>query len=480
MFFNEYDMLEGRLEYLYDTVDYFIIVENDVTHNGNKKPMNYASNIDRYRKYQRKIIYLPLSTDTSKYDWNRSPPIGTLDVTTYYASMAMDVDQRNYISQGLKHFKPTDVVMISDLDEIPNKQSIRQAVHQINNGVEAISFVQDMFYYNLKQKQVNPWTGTVITTNRAVAEKSPQWFRRKRWEFPTITNAGWHLSYWMSLEKIQHKILNFAHQEYNIPEFTDINKIAKRVRDGRDLYDRGGAYDFILVDRKSLNSEFLTVFEKYEPRDTDMMKTITDFKNAHLGCGGVIANNYINIDFLDVFFNQTLQSNAVYSIPDAGNNAYFLKHNLQLGIPIQSNQLDTVYHSHFLEHLNDQDGRHFIEECFRVLKSGGVMRFLVPDLELWSRNYINGNQEFFDHYRNMWLPDHDRYKTNGQIFMGALHNHEHKMGYDFETCKYILERTGFTSVVKVQYGVGNIPSIDRLEDPNPREFESLAIECIKP
>lgn len=265
MFFNEYDMLEGRLEYLYDIVDYFVIVENDVTHNGNKKPMNYVSNIERYRKYQKKIIYLPMSTDTSKYDWNREPPVGALDVTTYYASMAMDVDQRNYITQGLKHFKPTDIVMISDLDEIPNKQSIRQAMHQLNSGVEAISFVQDMFYYNLKQKQVNPWAGTVITTNRSITEKSPQWFRRKRWDLPKIMNAGWHLSYWMSLEKIQHKIMNFAHQEYNIPEFADINKIAERVRAGKDLYDRD--YNaFEPVARHSLNLELVKAFEKYEPK----------------------------------------------------------------------------------------------------------------------------------------------------------------------------------------------------------------------
>ena len=49
MFFNEYDILEGRLEYLYDTVDYFVIVESDITHSGQKKSLNYANNIDRYR-----------------------------------------------------------------------------------------------------------------------------------------------------------------------------------------------------------------------------------------------------------------------------------------------------------------------------------------------------------------------------------------------------------------------------------------------
>jgi len=269
MFFNEFDMLEGRLEYLFDTVDYFVIVENDLTHSGNKKPMNYANNTERYRKFQKKIIYLPLSTDHSKYDWKRVPPVGSLDVTSYYASMAMDVDQRNYIAQGLKQFKPTDIIMISDLDEIPTKKAIKQAIQHINSGVEAVAFVQDMFYYNLKQKQTNPWAGTILTTNKSVAEKSPQWFRRKRWELPKIMDAGWHLSYWMTPEQIQHKIMNFAHQEYNIPDIINLGNIAERIRTGKDLFGRETSTtsytEFIPVDRSSLNPDLLSVFAKFEP-----------------------------------------------------------------------------------------------------------------------------------------------------------------------------------------------------------------------
>ena len=77
IFFNEYDILEGRLEYLYDVVDYFVIVEMDVSFNGNPKPMNFSNNIHRYRKYADKILYFPYSPDTSKYDFTKTIEPGT-------------------------------------------------------------------------------------------------------------------------------------------------------------------------------------------------------------------------------------------------------------------------------------------------------------------------------------------------------------------------------------------------------------------
>ena len=51
-FFNELDLLEGRLEYLYNSVDYFILVESNLTHSGKAKPMIFIQNIERFKKYQ--------------------------------------------------------------------------------------------------------------------------------------------------------------------------------------------------------------------------------------------------------------------------------------------------------------------------------------------------------------------------------------------------------------------------------------------
>ena len=117
-------------------------------------------------------------------------------------------------------------------------------------------------------------------------------------------------------------------------------------------------------------------------------KNYLNFRNCQIGSGNWIANNYLNIDLLDFMFDEEVNPGTCIKVLNAGDNAYFLKHDIATGIPIKNNQLEVVYHSHILEHFNDEDGFRLLHECFRILKSGGVMRILVPDLELWSKNYI--------------------------------------------------------------------------------------------
>ena len=66
---NEIDILEGRLEYLYDMVDMFIIVEANITHNGTPKKLNYLDNIQRFKKFSDKILYCPIAMNPANYDF---------------------------------------------------------------------------------------------------------------------------------------------------------------------------------------------------------------------------------------------------------------------------------------------------------------------------------------------------------------------------------------------------------------------------
>jgi beta-1,4-mannosyl-glycoprotein beta-1,4-N-acetylglucosaminyltransferase len=261
MFFNELDMLEGRLEYLYDQVDYFVIVESDRTHSGQPKPMNYLANLPRFRKYSDKIIYSPYSPDVDKYNDELFKETGVFSPAV---AMNMDEDQRRHIGKSLKLFSPTDIIIISDLDEIPSKRALRLAIGQLKTNKLAVGLVQEMFYYNLKQRQIGDWVGTVVTMNKNFAARDLQWFRDNRWNLPRIEQAGWHLSYWGSFDKIQTKILNFAHQEWRDNEYTDIDKITERVLNGKDLFNRGGSYDFEPVDPATLDPELVNSFGKYQ------------------------------------------------------------------------------------------------------------------------------------------------------------------------------------------------------------------------
>jgi beta-1,4-mannosyl-glycoprotein beta-1,4-N-acetylglucosaminyltransferase len=256
---NEIDILEGRLEYLYDMVDMFIIVESNITHNGTPKKLNYLDNIQRFKKFSDKILYCPIYMNPDNYDF-----VTVFDDQYKSGLWKVENEQRNHIIQGLQFFEDDAFVMISDLDEIPRKSSISIAMNFINEEVPMLGFKQDLYFYNLNQKQVYECYGTVLCKNKTVKQNSPQFVRLKRWRhyIPYMDNAGWHLSYWGSPEEIRNKIIIAPHQEYNKPKFTDINNIIEKITTSQDLFERDNP--LVVVDRSTHDPEFYNIFERYE------------------------------------------------------------------------------------------------------------------------------------------------------------------------------------------------------------------------
>ncbi len=211
------------------------------------------------------------------------------------------------------------------------------------------------------------------------------------------------------------------------------------------------------------------------------MPELTDlspqFKKFHLGCGTIFIKDYLNIGWWTHLGESTL-----YAAPNGVEGTYLYNHDLVKGIPAADNSLEVVYHSHLLEHLSNAEGIEFVAACYRVLQPGCIMRVLVPDLELWSKNYVYGNQFFFDEYRRFGLnDDKEQYPTNGAIFMGMLHNHGHKMGYDFETLKSVLQRVGFHRIRRTMVQESDLPDIAVVEPYFAlKALESLCVECYKP
>ncbi|WP_347272951.1 glycosyltransferase [Candidatus Kuenenia sp.] len=112
-------------------------------------------------------------------------------------------------------------------------------------------------------------------------------------------------------------------------------------------------------------------------------------KLLNLGCGSHYKEGWVNVDF-----NST----------GPGVIAY----NLNCGIPFEDGSLDVVYHSHLLEHFSKNSAQRFMSECHRVLKDGGIIRVVVPDLEQIIKWYstlleksLNGDQEAQKRYE--WI-----------------------------------------------------------------------------
>lgn len=210
---------------------------------------------------------------------------------------------------------------------------------------------------------------------------------------------------------------------------------------------------------------------------------VNQIGRLHLGCGSLIAEGFVNVDENFGPISANLKPGFFYAIQEKPDT-YILKHDLRDGIPARPDSLEVIYHSHFLEHLSRQDGRSFLGQCFECLKPGGVMRLVVPDFELWCRNYVTGNDAFFQWYKNTYLGrENPLYQTNAQIFTGMIYNHGHQMAYDFATLTHLLQQAGFVNIRRCDWGCSDaLPTIAKVEDSQPgfssqRRHESLLIEC---
>lgn len=252
-FFNEYDMLEARLEYYYDFVDKFVISECDHTHAGNYKGFNFEKEMGRYEKYMDKITYLKLSIDPKDYDFTKPKN------TDYNAgNWILEKQQRNYLTNGFTN--PEDFVMISDVDEVCTIESIQKAMSNFNESVGVVGSNQEMFWYSFKTKEPNFWSGTILTKVKHAIEYSPEFFRVRRWGVPKELQ-GYHMTYFMDIEKMKYKIENFAHQELNQQEFTEIEKIKERIANNIEPFARPNV-PLVEVAKENIDDKIYKIFSK--------------------------------------------------------------------------------------------------------------------------------------------------------------------------------------------------------------------------
>lgn len=194
-FFNELDLLQIRFEELYSRVDKFILVEAELTQSLIPKPLYFEQNKDRYSKFLDKVIHVKMPASKCPNNKNNI--------------WEMENAQRNYMLNGISmcDLKNDDIILISDLDEIPNGKVISElpAIFK-SNDLRACSFEMDFYAYflNLKAKSRN-WIGTVACEYFTFSKYDPQYLRNRKDFLPIIPEAGWHFSWLGGYEKIHEK-----------------------------------------------------------------------------------------------------------------------------------------------------------------------------------------------------------------------------------------------------------------------------------
>ena len=243
-FFNEEHILDLRLNILDEFVDFFVIVESTTDHQGNVKKLNFDSK--KFNKFSKKIIYI-IVDDTSESI--KKPHQG--------GESLVEQHQRNSLLKGLKNCHDEDLVILSDVDEIPDLTKLN--IFDKKKNKYAV-FSQKMFNYkiNLLNETENNWLGSKICLKKNL--KSPQWLRNlkfKKYPFwridkprnlQIIENGGWHFAYLQSPENISQKIKSFAHGEFNKAHFVNQDNIKKKIEMGEDIFDRGINYKRVEID----------------------------------------------------------------------------------------------------------------------------------------------------------------------------------------------------------------------------------------
>ena len=249
MYFDEEMILDIRLNTLDKYVDYFIISESNFTHSGKKRNLNF--DINKYKKFKDKIIYLIYDNEPSDVEIiNEDDHKNEKARKKIMNAIKRENGQRNYLQNGLKDAESEDIILVSDVDEIPNL--INTDFKNFKNKI--IQFRQDMFYY--KFNLVLPksiWTGTKGCRKKNLI--NPQWLRNikdrkysifrpdvlfSKKKFSNIffvENGGWHFTNIKSPKDINHKMSSYLHHIEYDENPIDVNEIENIINKKKAIYD---------------------------------------------------------------------------------------------------------------------------------------------------------------------------------------------------------------------------------------------------
>ncbi len=232
-YFNEEHIADLRFNILNEFVDTFVIVESTVNHQGKPKKLHF--DIGKYKKFKNKINYIVVDDTPENI---KKPHEG--------GESLVEQHQRNSIMKGLKDCGDNDLVILSDVDEIPDLNKL----NEFDRNNYAV-FSQKMFMYKLNLLNLNEdnWHGSKICLKKNF--NSPQWLRNLKfkkypfWRIDKVRNlqiikdGGWHFAYLQTPENISKKIKSFAHGEFNRSDIVNEESIRLKIEKGQDIFERG-------------------------------------------------------------------------------------------------------------------------------------------------------------------------------------------------------------------------------------------------
>ncbi|MBQ7430036.1 glycosyl transferase GT17 family protein [Butyrivibrio sp.] len=255
-FFNEVDILKLRLNILSPLVDRFIIEEATMTFSGEPKELCFEKNKEMFKEFLDKITYIVVD-DTPK------------EAITH----ERDYFQKNHLIEGLSDASEDDVIIMSDVDEIPNPTVLKQIIDNFDK-TKVYHLAQRNFYAFMNMEETSgkllsitgefegfddgdrKWLGTkicninnipkegIVRLRDLVKTSDPRSVR--------VADGGWHFGYmgghneYNAAKRIGVKVQAAAHQEYNEKEI--LKETMDRLKLGQDIFGRDARFERVEVD----------------------------------------------------------------------------------------------------------------------------------------------------------------------------------------------------------------------------------------
>jgi predicted O-methyltransferase YrrM len=280
---GELHVLEIRLHELHSVVDRFVIVESDSTFSGNPKQIEFDPTHPAMAPFAHKIDHVIVS-DMPKTDnpWER------------------EAWQRNAMLRGVGAAADYDLILMSDVDEIPRAEIVASARDDENHTI--FFFRLSFYYFFLNFKNITGPEVSKIWNCAAIRSEAlrigPQSFRNILHPGARVfEDAGWHFSYLTDEAGIKRKVTAFSHQELNTASVLAKIDISALVQRGADLYDRPG-YQWELTD------------------GSDLPQWVKDNlqRLAGLFNGGISGAMHLDYEFTSDWFSTNINAwNAVFS-----------------------------------------------------------------------------------------------------------------------------------------------------------------------
>ena len=285
-FSHELDLLEIRLNYLDEVVDYFVLAESEQTFTGLKKELIFLKNKERFKKFLPKIRHVII------------PPVLNLPTINDYADNTPCTScwqrehwQMNYYFNAINDAAPTDILLINPIDEIPRLEILK---NNISKTTTPKCCVQDLFFYKLNLMAVNnekthqllindpehrrkrgrlnnvivkyyKWYGTIISQSQYIYNNFWPHQHHQRYFMDIIEDAGWHYTYVGKEKDILTKIKSFSHADYFRDSQADnIEAINKAIENQTEIIPADRELKKIELNEQNCPTYILQNYSKYQ------------------------------------------------------------------------------------------------------------------------------------------------------------------------------------------------------------------------